>query len=195
MSIPYVHSLTETRFHIGSLLNGMVAGTTGPLIFGSHGTPVGTVLPFALFDELRDRLAELEAGQHAPVVEERVQHPAGTTTRSLDVLLAGAGAGEVTFWPDLVADVKHTSATPALVDALRTVAGGHLAGASVPGLDEAWRWFLVVDQEPARPAQGWHLIWRQHADAVELVAVLPISTLLARSWQAGPDPEQSATSE
>lgn len=57
------------------------------------------------------------------------------------------------------------------------------------GEHEALHWLLVVvagDDEAT--ITGWHLIWRQPAGAVELVAAHSISPLRARAWQASSEP-------
>ncbi|WP_402378013.1 hypothetical protein [Isoptericola rhizosphaerae] len=190
MSIPYVYSLLETRVRIGALLESMVAGDTGPLILGSRGAPTGTLLTFDLFDEMRDQLAAFEAARHVDRVAARLTHPSGPSTAPLGSLLDGVDDdAPVTFWPDLVSDLR-TTATAGLHDALRAAAGGRLEGTALTSRGESdWRWFLATTTPTGRPAEGWHLIWRATADGVEVVAALPMSDLLARAWQEGPEPK------
>lgn len=185
MSIPYVYSITETRDRLGTFLDEMNAGNAGPLILGQRGAPNGALLSFELFDELRDQLAAYEALALAPAMLERTTHPAGTTTSPLHVLADGAPDTEVTYWPDVVADLR-AGISPDLVDAIAAAAAGDLDGTALSERD-ALRWFLVVAGDDTATVTGWHLIWR-HGDVVELVAAHPISALLARAWQASPEP-------
>lgn len=185
MSIPYVYSITETRDRLGTFLDEMNAGTAGPLILGQRGAPNGVLLAFELFDEMRDQLAEYEAQTLAPAMLERTTHPAGTTTSPLRVLTPGGPDVEVTYWPDLVADLRNGS-SPDLMDAIAAVAAGDVEGTALG--PTPLRWFLVVAGDDTATVTGWHLIWHLAGEAVELVAAYPISPLLARAWQASPEP-------
>ena len=185
MSIPYVYSITETRDRLGTFLDEMNAGTAGPLILGQRGAPNGALLAFELFDELRDQLAAYEARALTPAMIERTAHPAGTTTSPLHVLVDGGPHVEVTYWPDVVADLRAGISSD-LVDAITAAAAG--AGAApARGEPAALRWGRGGAGADESSVTGWHLIWR-HSDAVEIVAAHPISALLARAWQASPEP-------
>jgi len=186
MSIPYVYSITETRDRLGTFLDEMNAGTAGPLILGQRGAPNGALLAFELFDELRDQLAEYEALALVPSMLERTTHPAGTTTSPLHMLATGGPDTEVTYWPDVVADLR-AGISPDLVDAIAAATAGDIDGTALRERD-ALRCFLVVAGDATAAVTGWHLIWRHAGDVVELVAAHPISPLLARAWQASPEP-------
>lgn len=183
MSIPYVYSITETRDRLGTFLDEMNAGTAGPLILGQRGAPNGALLAFELFDELRDQLAEYEALALVPAMLERTRHPAGTTTSPLHVLADGDPDTEVTYWPDVVADLRAGTSTD-LADAIAAAAVGDIDGTDLGTL----RWFLVIDGDDAATVTGWHLIWRHVGETVEFIAAHPVSPLLARAWQASPEP-------
>ncbi|MGC5168692.1 type II toxin-antitoxin system prevent-host-death family antitoxin [Luteimicrobium sp. DT211] len=189
MQIPYIYPLTEAKARLGHLVSGVAASEHGPVLLGRRGVPDAALVAWADFDELRDELGALEAGTHVDVAAERVQHPSGPTTAPLSDLAPSIGAGDVvTFWPDLVTDLReHPSEV--LADVLVEIASGGLHGTPFARgtLGPQWRWFLVTENTDG--PTGWHVIWRTTDDDVELVAALPISPLLHRTWRAGPEPE------
>ena len=190
-SVPYIYSVTETRLAFAPLVNGLTDGTHGPVILGPRARPVATLLAFALFDEMRDELSILDVLRAVPTLAERVTHPSGTAAATVGVLTGSTSTETISFWPDVVGDLRSGGATPGVADTLDTILTGDLDGEEL--LDERltgeWAWFLVTNTTGTKLATGHYVIWRRAGGALELVGVLPTSGVVARAWQPAPDPQ------
>jgi len=176
--IPPVASLLDVRNHIGSILDAMDSGA-GPAILGRRGAPDAVLVTFDLFDRLRDELGEREARDHLALAHDRTTHPAGPATTTLGVLTGTSCDQPVTWWPELVTDLRG-QITDDLADVLVQVVDGRLVGTPLG----PWRWFLALATPCDAPAHGWHVIWRPAP--LELAAAVPVSDLLAQAWTTGP---------
>lgn len=193
MTVPYIYPLTEARAQLSTLVKAMVAGDSGPALMGQYGRPQAVLVAWDLFDHMRDLLSELEVLRALPTLQARITHPSGVTTAPLSTLDPTTTAQEpISFWPDVVADLRAVS-SPDVVAALEGIAEGTLVGQTLPdaAADERWTWHLVTNAEP-----GAHLlIWRDVGDRTELAAVLPAGEVVARAWQAAPEPEVDTEEE
>lgn len=192
MTVPYIYSVTQARVSLSRLVSGVATGDHGPIILGQFAHPRAVLSSWELFDQMRDLLSTLEVHTAVPALAARVQHPSGQTTATAAALTpAGDDQVPVTFWPDVVADLRQAGEQlPAqVVHALEAIAGGELAGQPLldPRLPGQWAWELALDDTGTAPARGHHLVWRQTDTGREIVAVLPINDVTARAWQNAPD--------
>jgi hypothetical protein len=190
-SVPYIYSVTETRLGFAPLVDGLAAGTHGPVILGPRARPVVTLLAFSLFDEMRDELSILDVLRAVPELAQRVTHPSGTAVTTVGVLTGSTSTETVTFWPDVVGDLRAGGATAGVADTLDAILTGDLDGEDLVDerLTGEWAWFLVTNATGTKLATGHYVIWRRVADELELVGVLPTSAMVARAWQPSPDPQ------
>lgn len=188
MTVPYIYPLTEARTHLSHLVKTMVAGDSGPALMGQYGRPQAVLVAWDLFDHMRDLLAELEILRALPTLQARITHPSGVTTAPLSALSpTTTSQAPISFWPDVVADLRTVS-SPDVTAALEGIAEGTFVGQSLPGApaDGPWTWHLVTS------TPGAHLlIWREHDNRTELVAVLPAGDVVGRAWQPAPEPDDA----
>lgn len=193
MSVPYIYSVTDTRLALSRLVTDLADGSHGPVILGPHGRPKATLLAWDLFDEMRDELSALDILRAVPALVERLAHPSGVGTATVGKLTGSTSPTTIRFWPDVVADLR-SALTPDLTQAIDAIATGELAGEPLEDarLTGEWAWLLVTQTRTAVPHAAHYLTWRRTNHRIELVAVLPASKVVVRSWQSAPDPENVA---
>ena len=190
MSVPYIYSVTETRLGFAPLVEGLTAGTHGPIILGAHARPKVTLVSWALFDQMRDELSVLDVLRAVPTLAERTTHPSGAGYAAVGALTGSPSTETIRFWPDVVGDLRG-GAAPGVDDTINAILAGVLDGEPLVDnrLTGQWAWFLVTHTTGTNVAIAHYVIWRHVGSELELVAVLPASDTVARAWQPSPDPE------